>query len=460
VAYNTEVGEISKIVRTSFGYHIIKVIDKIPALGLVKAGHIMISVPKNADSLTKSKAENKINEIYKKLIEGEDFVSLVKQFSDDKASAAKDGDIPPFTSNRMLPEVVKAIASIPDNESYTKPVRTQFGWHIFKLYEKSGIGEYEEMYPEIKTKVARDSRSQISQDTVIKRLKEEYGFVENVNLISPFYQIVTKEIFEGKWNEKEANHLTEVLFSFADKHFSQQDFAAFLSQTQSKRTFENIPAYVNGKYAEFISKSIIDYENSILGQKYPEFKSIMQEYYDGILLFELTDNMVWSKAMKDTLGLKEFFNQNQKNYTWEKRIDAVIYQTRDKKTAKSFRKEIIKANKNGVDIQQVVDKYNEKSLLNVSSTQGIFEMKDHPVVSLIKWENGASSVVKFDNSFFVVVIKNVMNPKNKNLSEVRGIVIADYQNYLEALWINELKSKYNIELNSEVFNEVKKRFNK
>ncbi|MBS4014613.1 MAG: peptidylprolyl isomerase [Bacteroidetes bacterium] len=455
MAYATPVGEISEIVRSSFGFHIIKVTDKIPTLGQVRAAHIMISVPKNADEKIEKNAQDKINEIYNKLLQGEDFVGLVKQFSDDKGSAARDGDIPPFTANRMLPEVIKAIADMTQNDIYTKPFRTQFGWHVFKVHEKSGIASYEDMYPEIKARVARDLRSQISQDVVIEKLKSEYGFVENVKNIEPFFRLVTPEIFEANWNKDKLKNINEVLFSFANQKLTQQDFAKYLEDTQVKRTSESIVSYVNGKYLSFVNKSIIDYEKSILNEKYPDFKLIMQEYHDGILLFELTDKMVWSKAMNDTLGLREFFEKNRGNYMWDKRINATIYQTRDQKVAKKLRKEVVKANKKGLDFQVVIDKFNQNSLLNVSAASGFYEPKDHPAVSLVEWKVGVSQIVKFDDSFFVISINEILPQELKKLTEIRGLVIADYQNYLESLWINELRGKYNIVVNQKVLNEVK-----
>ncbi len=455
MAYNTPVGEISEIVRSSFGFHIIKVTDKIPNLGQVRAAHIMISVPKNADEKIEKNAQEKINEIYNKLIQGEDFVGLVKQFSDDKGSAARDGDIPPFTANRMLPEVIKAIADMDNNDIYTKPFRTQFGWHVFKVHEKSGIASYEDMYPEIKARVARDLRSQISQDVVINKLKNEYGFVENPKSIEPFYRLVTPEIFEANWKKDKLSNNNEVLFSFADKMLTQQDFAKYLEDTQVKRTTESIVSYVNGKYLSFVNKSIIDYEKSILNEKYLDFKLIMKEYHDGILLFELTDQKVWSKAMNDTVGLKEFFEENRDKYMWDKRINATIYQTRDQKIAKNLRKEVIKAYKKGLDFQVVIDKFNQNSLLNVSAASGFYESKDHPAVSLIEWKVGVSPIVKFDDSFFVININEILPQEPKKLTEIRGLVIADYQNYLESIWVNELRGKYNIVVNQEVLKEVK-----
>ncbi|MFW5793279.1 MAG: peptidylprolyl isomerase [Bacteroidota bacterium] len=460
-AYNTPVGEISDIVRTNFGYHIIKVTDKIPAMGQISAAHIMLAVPGNADEKTKNEAEAKINEIYQKLLDGEDFVSLVKRFSDDKGSAARDGDFPPFTVNRMLPEVIKAISTMNEDMKYTEPVLTRYGWHVFKINKISGIKEFEDNYPELKSKVAKDIRSQISQESVIDRLKEEYGFKEDLEMIEPISEIVDSSIFKGKWKpeDQETEHLNETIFSIDDKKYSQQDFINYLKKNQIARNPENIPSYIRGMYMQFVNNSILDYEDSRLDEKYPEFNKIMKEYHDGILLFELTDKMVWSKAMEDTTGLKKFFEENKDNYKWDERVEAVIYQCDNKRIAKKLRKAVRKANKSGEDSGDILDKFNDKSMLNASAKEGFFEKNDHEVLDAVPYEKGVSKVIKIDKDYFVVDIKDVLEPAYKKINEVRGLVIADYQNYLEEKWISELRDKYDIKINEHVLEKVKKELN-
>ncbi|MFO8068203.1 MAG: peptidylprolyl isomerase [Bacteroidales bacterium] len=458
-AYNTAVGEISDIVRTNFGYHIIKVTDKIPALGVVNAAHIMISLPANANDEKKKEAETKINEIYQRLIDGDDFVSLVKQFSDDKGSVARDGDFPAFTVNRMLPVVIKAIADMQENDIYTHPVKTRYGWHVFKINDISGIDTFDNLYPDIKNRVAKDMRSRISQEQVIESLKKDYNFNEKTENIEPLYDFVDESVFTGQWEPKNSEELDDVLFSFAENEFTQHDFLMFLKRTQVKRTPESIPAYINAMYEKFINESVIAYENSILGKKYPEFEKIMKEYHDGILLFELTDKMVWSKAMNDTAGLNEFFNNNKEKYRWERRVDADIFQCEKKRTAKKLRKEVRKANKKEDNFEDLIEKYNEESLLNVSKSSGLFEVDDHKALSIIDWEEGISKVVKADNVYYFVYINDILEPDYKNINEVKGMVIADYQNYLENKWVEELREKYDIQVNESLLNKVKQELN-
>ncbi len=458
MAYNTPVGEISDIVRTSFGYHIIKVVDRIPAMGQINAAHIMIASTQNDDENEAKNAELKINEIHQKLIEGEDFSKLAEQFSDDKGSAARGGSIPPFTANRMIPEIVKELANLDESGQFTKPIKTNFGWHIFKLHDKSGIREFEDMYPEIKARVARDIRSQIGQGVVIERLKDEYDFKQYSENLKPFYEVVDESIFQANWDIKNAEELDKVLFSFAGNDYTQKNFAEYLYNNQVARNPESIHAFIKGRYTAFVNKSIIDYENSVLKEKYPEFKHIYNEYHDGILLFEITDKKVWSKAMNDTTGLEKFYNNNIENYKWDNRINAVIFQFNDEDISSSLRRDIRRAARRGGDYDAILEKYNAKSLLNITASKALYEKHDHPVLKEIEWEEGVSPVIEFDGSYFIINIIEVLEPEYKRLEQIRGLVIADYQSYLEKVWVEYLKDKYNVVINDKALVEVLERY--
>lgn len=104
-AYKTPLGEISKPVRTRFGYHLIKVNDIRNNRGEVAVAHIMLLNPKEGED--PEAVENKINDIYKKIQQGENFEELAKQFSEDKSSASKGGVLNRFGSGQLSSENLK-----------------------------------------------------------------------------------------------------------------------------------------------------------------------------------------------------------------------------------------------------------------------------------------------------------------------------------------------------------------
>lgn len=453
-AYNTPVSEISMPVRTNFGYHIIKVHDRLPALGRARVAHIMVNLPADAPEAQSRQAREKIEEIYARILAGEDFASLAERFSDDRASGRRGGEMPPFTSNRMVPEFIKAIASLDQPNQISEPVRTQYGWHVIKLIEKVRP-THEEAVAELKNKISRDLRANLSQQAVVERLKIEYGFSEKPENLQLFFDVVDQSIFEGRWSKQGVTDLAKVLFSFAGMDFTRLHFANYLEAVQSMRTPESVRNYVNTMYNNFVTRTILDYEESKLAEKYPDFRMIMREYHDGILLFELTDQKVWSKAMQDTTGLREFFNANQQNYTWQNRMDVVIYTFNSESAARNGRKAIRRAVRRNVDHEQLMSEFNATSQLEVSAEKGVFELEEKPLLAQLPARSGVSGVMQSNQAYIVVHVREFLPARNKRLNEIRGLVIADYQNYLEQRWVEELREKYNFTLYRDALNHLK-----
>ena len=189
-----------------------------------------------------------------------------------------------------------------------------------------------------------------------------------------------------------------------------------------------------------------------LEANYPEFKELIKEYHDGILLFNLTDEKVWSKAVKDTLGLQDFFESNRKNYIWGERVDATVYEIRDKNIITKVT-EIISTVDNDGDIAKEFESNDIKSVKIIPDT---YELGDNKYVDQINWAVGISSPVNSDVEDLTVIIKikEVLPPETKELRDARGLVTADYQNYLETQWLDELKTEYTIEINDDVLEKI------
>jgi len=454
-AYNTPVGDISQPVRSAFGYHIIKVTDRLPAMGRAHVAHIMTIFPPGINPAMQENLKNHSQEIYQRILAGEDFGELASQFSDDRSSGRRNGEMPPFTSSRMVPEIIKAISQLNEPGEITEPIRTQYGWHIIKLIDKTHPAPFEDVALELKNRISRDSRAQLSQKVVIDRLKNEYNFRENPTAIGDFFKVVDASIFERKWDPSSANHLNKVLFSFADQQIYQQEFAEYLSHTQGLRTPEAIETYVGAMYGNFIDQKILQYENSRLELKYDDFRAIMQEYHDGILLFELTDKLVWTKAVEDTLGLRQFLKDHQENYIWPDRIEATIYTFNDQRTAKLARREITRAQRRGLDHAHVLSRFNVNSLLNATARKGLFSKGEEDVLSYAEWKQGVGKPFQWKDKFVIVSVHQVLPSQPKKLEEIRGILIADYQNYLEKKWVEDLRQKYQVQVDHSLFQNIR-----
>ena len=309
-AYTTKVGDISMPVKTKFGLHLIKVYDKRKNKGRVKVAHIYSKIPKEGDENAKENARVKIEEIYSLVkAKNKSFEDFAREYSDDNTSAQKGGELDWFTSGRMVPEFEDVAFSLKNKGDISEPFLTSYGWHIIKMLELEEIGTYEKLKPEIENNISRGERSKKSTEFFVNKLKKEYRFKDK-----------SKRWIKNSYNPKVESKLdindSKIAFKFKKEEgffkkytkVTVSDFKDFLSKIPANSQ-QDIEAF----YKDYTNSYIFQYEKSILYDKYPDYKALMQQFKDGILLFEISDQKVWNKSSKDTTGLKEFFSMKQKN---------------------------------------------------------------------------------------------------------------------------------------------------
>ncbi len=316
-AFNTEVGEVSMPVRSNFGYHLVKVTDRLPAMGRARVAHIMLMTPEGTSEEELAGKNEMIHDLHQQLLEGADFAELATEYSEDRQSSARGGEMAPFTSNRMVPQFIKAISELHETGDLSEPLQSNFGWHIIKLIEKTPPPQFEEAKAELQHRIQRDNRSMLSQKAVIHRLKEDYRYRGDEKALHELYEVVDELVFQGLWEIPGDSKLDRQLARFGSVRLSQQDFLEYVAGKQRRQNPTDLRSYIHRMYDEFIRDELFAYEDQQLEDKYPEFRAILEEYHDGILLFEITDQKVWSKASRDTIGLREFFENNSDEYTAE-----------------------------------------------------------------------------------------------------------------------------------------------
>ncbi len=452
-AYTTKVGQVSMPVRTRFGYHIIKVSDRRPAQGEVLVSHIMVKTTPNMSKDDSLNFFKKITQILDTIKSGKaKFEDMAQKYSDDKASGKKGGELPWFGTYKMPPEFEKAAFALKNKGDISEIVKTKYGYHIILLKDRRGLASFDDMKNELKGKVTKDSRSQVGRESLIAKIKAEYKFKENAKMRDEFYKVMDTTLFNGKWEVAKAKTLTKTMFTLNDKNYSQTDFANYIALHQSKRAKSDYEMVVNQLYKQFVDETVVAYEEGRLDVKYPEFKALMQEYRDGILLFELTDQKVWSKAVKDSVGSKEFYDKNKSNYMYEERADATVYSCTDEKVAKQVR-DLMKKKKSEREITDIV---NKDSQLNLQTESKVFTKGENEFVDK-NWNPGTSADIKSekDKKTIIVVTNKLMAPSPKSYSDAKGMVTADYQTYLEKDWIASLKKKYPVTIDKAVLATVK-----
>jgi peptidyl-prolyl cis-trans isomerase SurA len=453
--YNTPVGSYSKPIRTRFGYHVVYVHDKRPARPAMRASHILVKVDSTSSD---ERASKKINEILDLLNKGGDFSELAIKYSDDKVSAANGGDIDWFSPGDMVTEFEDVAHSLAKNGDYSKPFKTQYGWHIVKRTDKKELGSLEDNIPLIKNKINRDDRAQKSRQAKITQLKKEYNYKVNADAKKKLAKLIKIENFskEGGFKAEEiANkYENEAIFTYADRSYSLKNMIMYIHE--ANREFpdnKSIEEFIDDNINAISSNQIIVYERSVLYDKYPKFKALIDEYTDGVLLFELTDQKVWGKAIRDTTGLEEFYEANKQNFMWKDRADVVIYSSANKKTAAK----VYKLAKKGKTPEEIDASINVNSELNLTIEKGVFETPEHPILKDKVWDAKLykPSNQFGNNMFYIVDVKNVYPAQPKNINEARGLIVSKYQDHLEQQWVSALMSKHKVEVNKNVLYSIK-----
>lgn len=463
-AYKANVGDITMPVRTRFGYHILKISDKRPSQGEILTAHIMVKFAKEMGEKEKENLKSKIDELHNKLKAGEKFEDLARQFSDDKPSAEKGGQLQWFGSSRMPIEFEKAAFALGKNGDYSEPFTTNYGWHIVKRIDKKGLASFADMKGDLKQRIGKDSRTQAGRTSLIEKIKKENNFKENPAAKTEFLKVLDSTVFQGKWEAKRAEKLgKKELFRLSTKDkaanketliiFGQNDFARYIETHQTARAKMDYNMFLQQSYKEFVEETLINYEDEQLEAKYPEFRNLLKEYRDGILLFDLTDQKVWSKAVKDTAGLRAFYEKNKTNYLWDERAEVSMYKCANEKVAKEVRG-MLKKNKTE---KEIVDAANKTSQLNLA-VENITYLKGENKDVDANWKQGiAPSDIEDskENKVTVLVINKLLGKTPKTIAEAKGMITADYQNYLEKEWLAYLKNKYTVKVNEDVLSTVK-----
>lgn len=451
-AYNTKKGEISDIIRTNFGYHILKVNDRRVAEPKIVVSHIMISDKKGARDFD---PKERINEIATMLEQGESFGSLAKQFSDDKNSAVNNGELKPFSKGDLrAPEFENAAYALENPGDISKPIKTNFGWHILKLNEKLEPETFEQQREMLEKKVGEGDRSKVVTHAINKKIKDMYGFKKGESY-SPFFDTyLTDDILKRKWTMTPiSSDQDKTLFTIGTKKATYSDFAKYIEQRQKNtRPYKSKETLLVDFYDEFETLELKNHFKEKLEEENEDYAAILNEYRDGLMIFDVMDKNIWQKGKNDSVGIQEYYNKTKQNYQWKQRVDADIYSATSKMNAQKIQKMLAE----GKSSEEIKASLNADKKVNVLITPGFFEVDDDELPKNLVVKKGTSDVYSSNDSFVVVNIKEIMPPGAKSLDDVKGRVMSNYQNDLEESWMKSLHSKYKVDIDQKTLKRIKK----
>ncbi len=454
-AYTTPIGKVSKIVRTRYGYHLVKPNQLRKAKGKIKASHIMIAVQgKNAEEYELAYA--KIMKVYDRIVNGEPFNELAKDFSDDRNSARKGGELGWIGSGgNFYKEFEEAVFSLKSDNEYSKPFKTPNGWHIVKRLEFEPIGDFEKIKYELKNKIQKDSRAQKTISSFIEILKKEYDLVSFLKVKDLFTMINSKSFDNDNiTNNKNLKSSKKIILTFSDKKYSNFDFIQHLHKIQSLKKCQNDLSSISKEFNNFLNKELIEYEKTQLSSKHPEYKALMKEYRDGILLFEISDQKIWTKAIKDTLGLKKFYDENTNKWNWPNRINGEFFTAQSKK---EINKVYSLKKKGNLSNDSIVSLINNQSSEIINYNKEIIDDLDTYNLDFGSLKLGLTKPFLINQKWIFINITELLPARTKTMDEAEGLIVTAYQNHLEKIWLEELKSKNEIKINFETLYSIKEK---
>jgi peptidyl-prolyl cis-trans isomerase SurA len=448
-AYRLQVGEIG-IVRSNYGYHILKLLGKRENPGQIRASHILITVPEAADEAQISAAQNTIDSIYDALLNGADFAALAKAGSGDQGSASKGGDLGFFGYGSMVKEFRENVFALKNIGDITKPFKSSFGFHIAKLTGEKPLETFEERKSGIENLLKKGGYAVDLFAPGIDRLKKEFSFSKNNQIYQKLITSAktmypTDSLYEAVYSGS-----PDILFTANNVSYAVPDFIKFLKKD---------PYSPYKMSTELVAERLKAYEYSILLQTLekdletnnPEVISLIREFRDGSLMFEVSKREVWDKASSDSVGLQQFFEANRQQYAWdEPHFKGYVIFTKNTETKKKMQKETAKMKPE--EAVAYLEKTYSADDVSVKIERVLSPKGENPFVDEQAFKTGKAEKPESFGDFFLVgqILKSP-----ELYTDVRGTVITDYQDALEKEWIKTLNEKYPVKIYDEVLITVK-----
>ena len=487
-AYGLQVGEVSKPVRTRYGYHIIKLLDRVEGLyGKVTMAHIWLH---SKDSATR---QAEINFIYSQLVDGASFEQMARR-SDDRSTASKGGELTDASLSQLPPEYIHELVGLKEGE-FSKPFFTQYGWHIVKLIKRDTLPGPEDLEGFYKQRMTRDQRGKESRKTFASNIRKKYGIKDltvtpveqpkgknskkkpaKVQMLASLDEIIARipdSVFGARWVLSDTDFASPTtLIVTPSKNYTTRDVAEYIHQRQKREARKPLGLYVSQHYGEFLDSVSLDYADSQLEKEYPEFAQVVDEYRRGLMIFNYNDAMIWRKAMDDSAGFANFYARESRTKSLDKPEDSIyFFHPRARLTvidvldanalpAAKAQKIVANAQKKNMgssEMKQMLTKkidrkkYKADELVKVD-VELVEQTRQH-LLQDDQWQRGVYMQEK-GSGYRLLVVDEVMPRSLKGIKEARGYYLNAWQNEVERQLNDELREKYNVKVHHDVVQTI------
>lgn len=455
-SYDTPKGGVTEVVNSGVGYHIIRVEDIRPSDGEVEASHILLLTRGLKPEAAEAQKE-RIDSLYKVVIaEGADFADVARRFSQDPGSARNGGSLGWFGRGMMVQPFDSVAFALADGE-ISKPLATSFGYHtIYRTAHRKGK-DFEEFKKSELKRMESDERANAPERAFIDRVAPLYGASVSEDALRQANEIIDRA---GKLDldvlaEIEALNVPVVRCSGNTLSFAEilgGSAPAGVMATDMGR------AYVADAVDAAFRSQVHDAARKSLYVENADYRNLINEYRDGILLYEISNRNVWERAASDKVGLENHFLRNRDKYTWkEPHFKSYVLCATDDATldrAMAFANTL-----STIDPEAFVEQMRKEFGSSVRVERVIAAKGENAITDYLGYGAEAPkadphSKWKSYGSFAGRVID-----APEVAADVRGAAVTGYQGELESRWVKHLRNVYPVEVNKKVLGDLKKKYN-
>lgn len=453
-----------------------------------RARHIVIACGQNASDSAREAAMEQINDLRTRALAGEDFAALAHEYSQDPSAKENDGELGWVIPFRYVYSFEDAIYNTPVGE-ITPVFVSPYGVHIALVEEEQLTQEVHAAHIMKMVKKGDDDsdlRAKQQIDSIYEVLQAGANFEQTAMNLSddkgtavrggdlgwfskgmmvPEFENTVYSLDEGGISTPfRSQYGWHIAILYAKREVQPLDsiHSQVMRQVQrDQRVEEADKAFIRRTRAEYhLSDNLSDdevrqYADDHLEDKYSEFRHLVQEYHDGILLFDISLNQVWDKASKDTVALTRYFEEHKKEYRWnEPRFKGYLIYAKDKESARRAQIIIKTANPDSVN-SYIAHRINNDSVKLVRVEQGLWRKGQNPAVDKFGFKTKVKDYQPNEKYPVVMTCKGKVLRHPEVYTDERGKVTSDYQDQLEAEWVQQLRDRFEVVIDYDVFNRLK-----
>lgn len=444
--YGLEEGELSQPIRTDLGYHIIKINERRPSSGLVKAKQLFARANNLQDNEQNYMAKRLINDAYSRLRSGIDFETVADSLLShwDEVDVSSE-NIDWFSVGTYEADFENAIFDLDEKGDFSRPVKTSIGWHIFMLEDRKKLPDFEDIETALAAKIKEDERFYQSKLDFSKELKANYDFERKEENIELFIDQVAPGIGIIGWQIPSIYDLNLPLFTIENRAYPARGFVNFVKGKHRNDEFHSFEYYYNN----YESNQLLQYHKEQLINEDEQLKAKLQEFKRNIIISRLMEEELWNGSPPSTQVLQSFYRKNKKQYNYPERVKMLVYTNKKSDFITNMRLEKFLEDNRTSRIDKLMRKNEELEV-----TERIL-----PIIEAKKLDDdlvdpGEVVEVKKDDVVEYLVSKEILPGKSTTFREVEDQVLKDYQKTKEKDWFEQMKQKHKVVVHKNVLKSL------